>query len=246
VNLRRLRRAVALGWALAQCLFLLILACLSGSFTLQRRALWLQSAARLVIARLGIRCRIYGEPPARGLIASNHLGYLDILVYAATLPCCFVAKAEIANWPLFGLLARASGAIFLHRSSLSSARMAATQMIGRLQGPVPVLFFPEGTSTDGSHLLRFHPRLFHSAMFAAAPVTAAAIRYGLADGTPERELCWYGDASFLPHLWKTLGRDALTAEVCFGEPQIYNDCRLAAHATNAAVAAMRSDPSLLS
>ncbi len=234
---------MALGWALARCFLHLTLACLYGFFTLQRRALWLQSSARMVVASLGIRCRIHGEPPARGLLASNHLSYLDIIIYASALPCCFIAKAEIGSWPIFGMFARAGGTIFLHRSSLASARVAAAQVAERLQGPIPVLFFPEGTSTDGSHLLRFHPRLFNPAVVAAVPVTAASIRYVVENGTPERELCWYGDASFLPHLWKALGMEGVVAEIHFGEPHVYTDCRLAADSTYAAVDAMRCDVS---
>jgi 1-acyl-sn-glycerol-3-phosphate acyltransferase len=106
--------------------------------------------------------------------------------------------------------------------------------------PVPVLFFPEGTSTDGSSLVRFHSRLFEPAAVAGAPVTAAAIRYVIEDGTPERALCWFGDESFLPHLWKTLGTAGFSGEVQFGEPRVYSDRRIAAGETHAEIEAMRS------
>jgi 1-acyl-sn-glycerol-3-phosphate acyltransferase len=113
------------------------------------------------------------------------------------------------------------------------------QIAERLKGTVPVLFFPEGTSTDGSQLLRFRSRLLAPAIEAGVPITAAAVRYVTEDGSPERDLCWVGDAAFLPHLWKTLGAAPFHAEVCFGEPHLYTDRRSAAAATQAEVEAMR-------
>jgi 1-acyl-sn-glycerol-3-phosphate acyltransferase len=245
MSLRRFRRAVALGLALALCLLRLVLARLRGRFTVERRALWLQSCGRVVSASLGIRSEIHGHPPSRGLLVANHLSYLDIVILGTALPCCFVAKAEIERWPYFGMMARAAGTLFVERSSRVSAERVTEQVAERLKGPVPVLFFPEGTSTDGSQLLRFHSRLFHPAVVAGVPVTTAAIRYVIEDGTPERELCWYGDALFLPHLWKALGTPGFTAEVYFGEPRVYTDRRVAADSTYEEIAAVRAGDACL-
>jgi 1-acyl-sn-glycerol-3-phosphate acyltransferase len=114
----------------------------------------------------------------------------------------------------------------------------AEQMTERFKLQIPVLLFPEGTSTDG-HLLPFHSRLIDPATTAGAQITAAAVRYIIEDGTPERELCWYGDDLFLPHLFKALRTPGFIARVRFGEPRIYADRRTAADATHAEVAAMR-------
>jgi 1-acyl-sn-glycerol-3-phosphate acyltransferase len=154
------------------------------------------------------------------------------------MPCFFVAKIEIGGWPFFGKAARLGGTIFLDRSSLASAMTVAGQMTERLKLPIPVLLFPEGTSTDG-HMLPFHPRLIDPATAAGAPITAAAVRYVIEDGTPEVELCWYGDEPFLTHLLKALRTPGFIARVRFGEPRIYPDRRTAANATRAEVAAMR-------
>ena len=108
-----------------------------------------------------------------------------------------------------------------------------------------MLFFPEGTSTDGSPLLRFHSRLFEPAIMAGAPVTAAAVRYVLEDGAEERDLCWFGDEAFLPHLWKALGTAGFSAEVRFGEPQVYPHRRAAADQTHAEITAMRNGHALV-
>ena len=239
MSFRAIRRAVALGLALALCVLRFWLGRLRGPYTLERRALWLQQAARGILAGLGIHYRVEGRPPTHGLVVSNHLSYLDILILSAAMRCFFVAKAEIRGWPYFGKAARTGGTIFIDRSSLASAERVSAIIAERLELPVPVLFFPEGTSTDGSSLLRFHSRLFEPAIVAGAPVTAAAVRYVLEDGVEERELCWFGDAAFLPHLWKALGAAGFTAEVQFGEPRVYPDRRAAADETHAEITAMR-------
>ncbi len=207
--------------------------------TLERRALWLQGSARGILKCLGIGLRVEGEPPACGLVVANHLSYLDIVIISAVMPCFFVAKMEIDGWPYFGKAARSGGTIFVDRSSLASAISVAEQIGERLQLPIPVLLFPEGTSTDGTKMLRFHSRLIDPATKAGAPVTAAAIRYEIEGGMEERELCWFGDERFITHLWKVLGVAGFSAQLKFGEPRIYSDRRVAADTTYSEIVAMR-------
>jgi 1-acyl-sn-glycerol-3-phosphate acyltransferase len=154
------------------------------------------------------------------------------------MPCFFVAKAELDTWPYFGKAARVGGTMFIDRSSLASAEKVAAMISERLKLPVPVLFFPEGTSTDGT-MLRFHSRLFEPAIIAGEPITTASIRYVISDGTPERELCWYGDETFVAHMLKTLNTAGFRARLCFGEPHTYSHRRIAADETFAEIAAMR-------
>jgi 1-acyl-sn-glycerol-3-phosphate acyltransferase len=229
-----------MGMVLALCVPRFWLYRLRGPMTLERRALWGQATGRQLMAALGIRLKVTGPLPRRGILVSNHLSYLDILIYGTIVPCFFVSKAEVRHWPFFGWMSNAGGTLYVDRSSRESAESVASQIAARLTLPVMLLFFPEGTSTDGSQLLRFRSRLFTPAVDAGAPVTAAAIRYVPADGVPERELCWFGDTAFLPHLWRTLGGPGFTAEVRFGEPRVYTDRRAAADATQAEVQAMRS------
>jgi len=215
---------------------------MTGRNTLRDRALWLHESALFVMKHMGFRLTVIGEPPPHGLIVANHLSYLDILTFGAASPCFLVSKVQIGSWPLFGRLARAGGTIFVDRSSRRSAESVTDQIAERLQGTVPVLFFPEGTSTDGSRLLRFHSRFYTPAIAAGMPVTAAAVRYMLEDGTPEREACWFGDAPFLPHLWKVLGGPNLSAEIRFGEARIYAERRSAANETFAEIEEFREQP----
>ncbi len=241
MSFRAVRRAVALVSLLLFCLMRSLFMRLRGPDTLERRALWLHESGVLVMRCLGIGLRVTGTPPKSGLLVANHLSYLDIMIFGTALPCYLVSKIEIGRWPFFGTLARLGGTIFVDRSSRASAESVTEVIAERLKGTVPVLFFPEGTSTDGTELLRFHSRFFTPAVDAGVPVVAAALRYVPADGSPERELCWYGDDEFLPHIWKVLGGPDFSAEVHFGEPRIYTSRRTAADATYAEIDAMRSD-----
>jgi len=212
---------------------------LRGPLTPRRRALWLQSACRGVLSSLGIHYSVDGTPPLQGLVVSNHLSYLDILIYSAVMPCALVSKIEVNKWPYFGVAARAGGTLFIDRSSRASAAAVAAEMTNRLKLPIPVLLFPEGTSTDGSLVLPFYSSLFEPAVKAGAPVTPAAVRYVIERGVPESELCWFGDAPFMPHLWKALGTPGFSAKVIFGNPATYADRREAARAAHAQVSDMR-------
>ncbi len=230
---------MTLALVLTLCIVRYWLRRIHGPLTLEQRAEWLQDAARMILGALGVGSQVEGEPPSRGLVVANHLSYLDVIIISAAMPCFFVAKMEIDGWPYFGKAARTGGTIFVDRSSLESAMSVAEQISERLKLRVPVLLFPEGTSTDGAEILRFHSRLIDPATTAGAPITTAALRYLIEDGTEERELCWYGDESFATHLWKVLGVTGFSAELHFGEPKIYSDRRVAADQTHAEITAWR-------
>ena len=198
---------------------------------------------RIVLSAIGIRYRVEGEPPTGAtLIVANHLSYLDIAICSAAVPSAFVAKHEIADWPGFGRLARLGGTIFVDRVSRISAWEVAHRMALRLSECVPVLLFPEGTSTDGSEVNRFHPTLFAPAVEGGLTVTPVSIFYQpLEAEREERDLCWFGDELFFPHLLRVLGLAGFTAVVRFGTPEVYPDRRTAAWRSHDAVAQMRVD-----
>jgi len=247
MSLLRMRRAVALGWVIATCIFRFWLLRLRGPVSLEQRARWVQEAALGMLTSLGIEYRVEGRVPTRGLVVSNHLSYIDILILSAAMPCFFVAKMEIGGWPFFGKAARTGGTIFVDRSSVASAQSVAEQMTERLKLPIPipVLLFPEGTSTDGSEVIRFHSRLIDPATALGVPITCAAVGYTIEGGMEERELCWYGDETFVNHLWKVLGVGGFAAAVRFGEPRVYADRRRAADETRAEITAMREASALV-
>ena len=215
---------------------------LSGSrVTPLQRAEWMHFCGRIVLAAMGIQYRVEGTTPAgKILIAANHLSYLDIVIVSAAMPAAFVAKMEIGSWPFFGALAKMGGAIFVDRSSRASAWETAEEMTQRLAADVPVVLFPEGTSTDGSEVVRFHSTLFAPAVEAEVPVIPAAVFYEMKGSGTERDLCWFGDDAFLPHLLRVLHVEGFTAVIRFGNPEIYPDRQTAAWRSHDAVSVMRS------
>jgi 1-acyl-sn-glycerol-3-phosphate acyltransferase len=240
MSLRGCRRAVALAFVLATCILRFWMLRLTGPRTLERRAIWLHETSIRVLRSLGIRLCAERQPPSKGLVVSNHLSYLDIAILSAAMPCFFVSKTEVDRWPFFGRAARSGGTLFIDRSSRASAESVAALIGERLRLSIPLLFFPEGTSTDGASVLRFHSRLFEPAIEARAPITAASIGYAVEDGTPESEVCWYGDDTFGPHLVKMLNSPGILAVVRFGEPRIYGDRRVASDETHDEIVAMRA------
>ena len=239
MTIRAVRRAVALIVALAGCVLHYWFIRVRGQLTILQRADWLHCSACRILGALGIRPAVSGRPPSQGLVVANHLSYLDIVMFSAVMPCFFVSKAEIARWPYFGKAARVGGTMFIDRRSRASTAEVAGQISERLKLPIPVLLFPEGTSTDGSRVLRFHSSLFEPAVAGSAPVTPAAVRYLLDEPAKERDLCWFDDSLFLPHLWKALSTEGFSARITFGEPRVYPDRRTAADTTHDEVAAMR-------
>lgn len=210
--------------------------------TIADRAQWMQDSCIRVLRQLSISFTIEGPPPQDGLIVSNHLSYLDILLHAAAGPRIFVAKADVRAWPIFGWLARCGGTIFIQRGSRAKAAEAAMEIEYALQHSVAVVLFPEGTSTDGTTLLPFYSFLFEPAIESESLVTASAVSYE-GDDIEERELCYYGDVHFAPHLMETLGRNGLRAAVRFDRrPRTYVNRKHAANDTWERVARLRLRP----
>jgi 1-acyl-sn-glycerol-3-phosphate acyltransferase len=210
--------------------------------TSRQRAEWMHFCGRIGLAAMGIHYRVEGDVPTGStLIVANHLSYLDIVIASVALPCAFVAKEEIGSWPFFGPLSKMGGAIFVDRSSRASAWEAADEMVLRLGTGVPVVLFPEGTSTDGSEVMRFHSTLFAPAVEGRLPVAPAAIFYERSGAGTERDLCWFGDETFLPHLLRVLEVDDFMAVIRFGAPEVFPDRGTAAWRSHEAITAMRSE-----
>jgi lyso-ornithine lipid O-acyltransferase len=205
-----------------------------------RRAAWVHESFARLARRLSLVpiVRIAAAGEDTGLLVSNHLSYLDIMVYAAARPLRFVAKSEIRRWPLVGILASLGGTIFVERERSLQVGQAARQIEQSLREGVPVLLFPEGTSSDGSSVLPFLPPLFEPAIRAGACVTAAAIRY-YADDVREDEVTYWGEMVFLPHAFRTLCLEGLTAEITFGSSRRYDSRKIAAQVAWRQVQALR-------
>lgn len=223
--LRSARRGAGMAFALA--LNFLDFACLRAAhhgwklrrnLPLTTRAHWMQRSCKRVARALHLSIHEQGTLPQSGLIASNHLSYLDILAYAATMPCVFVSKSEVRGWPVFGLLAKLGGTLFVERERRTGVESLSRQMKAVLKAGLPLVLFPEGTSTDGSVVLPYYPSLLQPALDCEVAITPAAIGYS-AQGTAEEQLCYYGEISFAPHLMSVLRIKQTRATVYFGSPE---------------------------
>jgi 1-acyl-sn-glycerol-3-phosphate acyltransferase len=204
------------------------------------RAGWLHDAARTILRRVGTEVIAEGEPPSHVLIVSNHLSYMDVLVYASLLPCLFVSKREVQDWPVMGRLASMAGTIYVERERSADHRSAAGLLEQALAAQVPVVLFPEGTSTDGGTLLPFRSPFFEPAVRTHAEVTAAAIGYESSTAA-ESELAYCGDDTFGPHLLHTFGQVGVRAHVAFSSAGgRYVDRKEAARMTHAEVERLRA------
>jgi len=177
------------------------------------RAACTQRWCRRILRALGVVVEAHATTAPPGLIVSNHLGYLDILVLGAQQPLVFVAKSEVRSWPALGLLVHAAGTIFVRRDRRSDLIRVRQEVEQVVRASVPVLLFPEGTSSDGSQVLPFHPGLFLSAVENDWPVTPTWIGYELADGSVAEEICYWRDMTFLPHLLNLLTKKRIVARV---------------------------------
>ncbi len=200
-----------------------------GRLSTAGRAAWLHASCARLARRLSLvpAVRPAGGWDGAGLVVSNHLTYLDILVYSAARPFLFVAKSEVRQWPFLGTMARLGGTIFVDRGSSLQAAEASRQIERGLRDGIPVLLFPEGTSSDGSSVLPFRSPLFDPAIRAGACVTAAAIRYH-ADDAAEEKVTYWGEMVFVPHLFRTMCVRGLTAEISFDSPCRFPDRKTAA------------------
>lgn len=142
-------------------------------------------------------------PDGAVFLVSNHVSWLDIPVIASQRHLYFLSKAEVADWPIIGGLAKAVGTLFIRRGSGESGAKAK-EIAARLRQGHPVLVFPEGTTTDGVSVRRFHGALFAAPVAAAVAVQPLALRYLTASGDVNTDVAFIGDDEFHHHLWALL------------------------------------------
>jgi 1-acyl-sn-glycerol-3-phosphate acyltransferase len=190
---------------------------------------------RFLCKLIGVRLQIVGACSTRRplLIVANHASWLDITVITAAAPVCFVAKSEIARWPLFGLLAKLQRSVFVDRNRRHKTAEVNSEIASRLLEGDPVLLFGEGTSSDGNRVLPFRTALIGAARTALTsagigevtvqPLSIAyARRHGLPLGREERrELAWYGGMDLWRHVINVLRHGAIDVIVTWGKPIAY-------------------------
>jgi 1-acyl-sn-glycerol-3-phosphate acyltransferase len=183
------------------------------------RARWLHRCCRRALPVLNMNVRVEGTVPQSGLIVANHLGYVDVLTFASVLPCVFLSKIEVADWPVFGPFARYSGTLFIDRARRQAVGEIAEQMRAVLAEELPLIIFPEGTSTSGDTVLPFKTSLFEPVSTLGCQVTAAAPSYSVPDGSAREEIHWWGKMTLVPHVLNFFSKQRIDASVRFGEPR---------------------------
>jgi 1-acyl-sn-glycerol-3-phosphate acyltransferase len=191
---------------------------------------------RIAVRLLGLRVAVVGLPaPERPLlIAANHVSWLDIVVLGSLMPLSFVAKAEVASWPVFGFLARMQRTVFVDRTRRTDTRVVADRIAARLRRGDPMVLFAEGTSSNGGEVLPFRSALLGAARQALtgdglpAMVQPVSLVYTRRNGLPlgrrgRPAIAWYGDMEIAGHLWGVLTDGAIDAVVSFGAPIPYDE-----------------------
>jgi 1-acyl-sn-glycerol-3-phosphate acyltransferase len=182
-----------------------------------------QGVCRTALWIIGLRLTLRGSPQhGGGAVVANHSSWLDIFVLNAVDRVYFVSKSEVRDWPAIGWLARATGTVFITRDR--RAAQAQTALFAeRLRAGHRLLFFPEGTSTDGQRVLPFKSALFEAFLAPdIAPdgwVEPVSVRYHPPEGEDPRYYAWWGDMALAPHLLVVLGAARSgRVEVCFHPP----------------------------
>ena len=172
---------------------------------------------RVMLIFLGVRTRYVGADFAAGaLLLSNHISWVDTLVFGARWPLTFLGNSKIARWPVLGWIIRRSGALFIERGT--GAKKATRDIGGALRRGRTVILFPEGKTTDGRSVIRFQPRLAQAAIDAGAPLQPAAVRYFDAAGARVVRHSFAGRITLLQSAWKTVSGPRIIAEVTLFPP----------------------------
>lgn len=208
---------------------------------------------RTTLTLLGVKVTIRGVPAVDRplLFVANHASWLDIPVLSSITPLMFIAKSEIAGWPLFGLFAKLQRSVFVDRARRHATPEVNREIASRLASGDPVVLFGEGTSSDGNQVLPFRSALFGAMQDAldaggrsyVQPVSIAYTHlHGLPMGRQHRSVAvWYGDAALLTHFARVFREGAIDVTVSFGPahaigPEI--DRKRLARATETAVRRM--------
>jgi len=186
---------------------------------------------RVLCALLRIRVSVVGNPvrDRAVLFVSNHVSWIDIVVIGSITPVAFVAKREVASWPLVGVTAKMQRTVFVDRGRRHQTGDAVSEIINRVASGTSVVLFAEGTSSDGNRVLPFRSALLGAIedqgggpSILMQPMAITYIgQHGLPMGRQHRPLvAWYGDLDFMPHIRAFIERGAVDAVVTYGDPVV--------------------------
>jgi 1-acyl-sn-glycerol-3-phosphate acyltransferase len=168
---------------------------------------------------LAVEVRVQGAPAAEAtLLVANHISWLDTYAIHTVDAPRFVAKSEVAGWPVIGVIAQRFGSIFIKRGCFRSAARTVGALAAALCRGECVAAFPEATTSDGRGLLPFHPAMFQAAVLTGARVQPVALRYRDAEGRPSAAAPFVGDLTVADSLRLLLGEPRLRVDVIFCPP----------------------------
>ncbi|MGE8557299.1 lysophospholipid acyltransferase family protein [Acinetobacter sp. UBA3106] len=174
---------------------------------------YVQHFCRQLCKVFNLEIQVHGVIPREpALWVSNHVSWLDVAVLGSGARVFFLAKAEIEKWPLFGKLAKGGGTLFIKRGSGDSIKIKE-QITTFLKQNIPVLFFPEATTSDGSKIKKIYGRILGSAIEANRPVQICLICYVNQDGQLDTVAPFVGNISFAEHVKKVLEMPKVTAHL---------------------------------
>ncbi len=157
------------------------------------------------------------------LFVSNHMSYLDVLIFSAKVPSVFVTSVDMGQVFFLGTLAEMGGSIFVERRSRHRVDQDLSNMTNTLRNGFNIVIYPEGTSTDGQKLLPFKKSLLMSAVDAEREIVPVAMKYMSVDGEPfgkanADKVCWYGDMTFADHFLGLLKHREVKVQLQFLDP----------------------------
>jgi 1-acyl-sn-glycerol-3-phosphate acyltransferase len=198
---------------------LLTLAFRFDNFAEQRRLAEIGSWSRRFLHLTGVRVEHSGEPPPAGLVVMNHISWLDVIVLNALAPSRFVAKSEVAAWPLVGYLCTRSGTLYIERNRKTAVKSANRLISDALSKGERVAVFPEGTTSEGGRLLHFHAALLQPVIASGGHAYPAVLRYLAPDGGRSPAVSYLGDETLLESVWKLLSAHLIVARIDFDEAE---------------------------
>lgn len=176
---------------------------------------WFRGILRASGVTLNVRGDAALSAGAGTLVAANHVSWLDIPAVLAVEPMRVVAKSDVRDWPVIGMLAARGGAVFIDRRRLRRLPGTVSDIAAALRGGHSVLVFPEGTTWCGRTLGRFYPATFQAAIDAGAPVRPVSLRY-LADGSPTTAAAFLGEETLITAVRRVVATRSLVVDVEVG------------------------------
>lgn len=183
--------------------------------------------SKKLLESFGFEIKVFGyteEMKSKNfLTVGNHMSYMDVFILASVHPTLFVTSVDMGETPVLGQVTRQAGCIFVERRNRTTIEKDVRQMTDALSHGINVTIYPEGTSTNGLHVLPFKKALLTAAIEAQVDILPVVLKYTEIDGEPfsaknNDKIAWYGDMDFAPHFLKLMNTKSLKAELHFLDP----------------------------